>query len=127
MSVPEEVKCYSKIQDKSIEVYKAYQNQKCSVQIHNASVSLTANDFTTALETLRQIDPTAICFKEAQLMMKKIESKITAEQKKQYDLQLKMYNDQVALEKLRINAIKEVASAYYKSRPNTVVYGYIIR
>lgn len=127
MSVPEEVNCYGKIQDKSIGVYKAYQNQICSVQIHNASVSLTANDYTSALEILRQIDPTAICFKEAQLMMKKIESKITEQQKKQYDLQLKMYNDRVALEKLRISAIKEVAAAYYRGRPNTVVYGYIIR
>ena len=34
--------------------------------------------------------------------------------------------DQVALEKLRINAVKDIAVAYYKNRPS-VLYAYIIR
>ncbi len=127
MSVPEEVKCYSKIQAKSVDVFKAYQNQKCVVQIQSAKVSIAGNDLNLALEALRQIDPSSTCFNEAQGMMAKIASKISVEEKRQFELQLKVYNDRVALERQRINAIKEIASSYYKSRPTTVVYHYLVR
>mgnify|MGYP000843965833 FL=1 len=126
MSVPEEVACYNKVQDKSIEVYKAYQNQKCKTLIHDVNISVTNNDYSKALETLNLIDPSSTCFKDAQAIMKKIEGKIDAEQKRQLALQMKVYNDQVALEKLRINAVKDIAVAYYKNRPS-VLYAYIIR
>ncbi len=126
MSVPEEVACYNKVQDKSIEVYKAYQNQKCNTLIHDVNISVTNNDYSKALETLNLIDPSSACFKDAQAIMKKIEGKIDAEQKRQLALQMKVYNDQVALEKLRINAVKDIAVAYYKNRPS-VLYAYIIR
>ncbi|HAN37487.1 MAG TPA: hypothetical protein DCQ29_01175 [Chitinophagaceae bacterium] len=126
MSVPEEVSCYTKVQDKSVEVYKSYQNQKCKALLHDVNISVTNNDYSQALETLKLIDPSSTCFKDAQAIIKKIESKIDAEQKRQLALQMKIYNDQVALEKMRINAIKDVAITYYKNRPK-VVYNYIIR
>lgn len=126
MSVPEEVSCYSKVQQKSIEVYKAYQDQKCKTLIHEVNLSVTNNDYTKALTNLGLIDPSSSCFKEAQGIMKKIESKIDAEQKRQLALQMKVYNDQVALEKQRINAVRDIAVAYYKNRPS-VHYNYIIR
>ena len=47
--------------------------------------------------------------------------------KKQWDLKMKVYDDKVALEKQRINAVKDIAVAYYKSKPTTVNYSYIIR
>ena len=40
---------------------------------------------------------------------------------------MKVYNNEVALEKLRINAVKEISVAYYKSKPTTVNYVYLIR
>ena len=126
MSVPEEVSCYNLVQDKSIEVYKAYQNQTCKTQIHNVKLHVINNDYTAALEILSLIDPSSICFKDAQSIMNKIENKIDTEQKRQLDLQMKVYNDQVALEKLRINAIKDIATAYYGNRPS-LQYTYIIR
>ncbi|WP_140939030.1 hypothetical protein [Sphingobacterium lumbrici] len=126
-TVPEKVSCYSKIQEKSIEAYKAYQNQKCSTQIQEAKSAFAANDYNLTLELLSQIDPSAICFKESQQLMKTVENKIDTEEKKQWDLQMKIYNDAVSLEKQRINAIKEIAVAYYKSKPSSVNYSYIIK
>jgi hypothetical protein len=38
-----------------------------------------------------------------------------------------VYNDDVALEKMRINAIKEIAIAYYKNQPTSLQYIYIIK
>lgn len=126
-TVPEEVTCYQTIQEKSIEAYKAYQNQKCITQIQEAKTVLAANNYSGALELLSKIDPSSNCFAESQTLIKSAETKIDAEEKKQWDFKMKMYNDNVALEKHRINAIKEIASAYYKSRPTTVSYNYIIR
>jgi hypothetical protein len=126
-TVPEEVSCYSKVQEKSIEVYKAYQNQKCAKQIQEAKTTIAANNYKAALEILSQIDPSATCFNESQSLMKNAESKIDVEEKKQWDLKMKVYDDKVALEKQRINAVKDIAVAYYKSKPTTVNYSYIIR
>lgn len=128
MSVPEEVSsCYNKIQDKSIIAYKAYQTQKCSELIQKAKTTLASNDFVGALDILADIDPSATCFKEAQTIAKTAEAKVTAEEKKQWDFQMKQYNDEVSLEKQRVNAIKDIAVAYYKSQPTTVSYNYIVR
>ncbi len=128
MTVPEEVSsCYNKIQEKCIEAYKAYQNQKCAKQIQEAKTALAANNYNGTLEILSQVDPAASCFKEAQTLMKNAETKVDAEEKKQWDLKMKVYNDNVALEKQRINAVKDIAVAYYKSKPTTVNYSYIIK
>ncbi len=128
MSVPEEVSsCYNKIQDKSIVAYKAYQTQKCSELIQKAKATLASNNFVGALDILADIDPSATCFKEAQTIAKTAEAKVTAEEKKQWDFQMKQYNDEISLEKQRINAIKDIAVSYYKSQPTTVSYKYIAR
>ena len=127
MTVPEEVSCYSKVQEKSIEAYKTYQNQKCKVQIQEAKTQLASNNYNYALQILSQIDPSTSCFKESQTLVTNLATKVDAEEKKQWDLEMKVYNDDVALEKQRINAIKDVAVAYYKSKPTTISYTYLIR
>lgn len=128
MSVPEEVSsCYTQIQEKSIEVYKAYQSQNCSEMILKAKTAIVANDYIRALNILSNIDPSASCFKEVEILIKTTETKLKAEEKKQWDFQMKHYNDNVSLEKRRIDAIKEIAVSYYKSQPQNINYNYIIK
>ena len=59
--------------------------------------------------------------------MRKAETKVKAEEKKQWDFQMKQYNDAVSLEKQRIETIKEIAVSYYKSQPTSVNYNYIVK
>ncbi len=128
MSVPEEVpSCYNQIQGKAIETYKAYQTQRCAEQIQLAKTTLAANDYFGTLNILSEIDPSAICFKEAQTIAKSAETKVDVEEKKQWDFQMKQYSDAVSLEKQRIQAIKEIAVSYYKSQPTSINYNYIVR
>lgn len=128
MSVPEEVSsCYDKIQNKAIETYKAYQTQRCAELIQKAKTTLAGNDYSGALNILSDIDPSASCFNEAQTIAKVAEKKVDVEEKKQWDFQMKQYNDVVSLDKQRIEAIKEIAISYYKSQPTTISYNYIIR
>lgn len=127
MTVPEEVSCYNKVQQKSIEAFKAYQKQKCIVQLQEAKTELASNNYNSALNILSQIDPSTPCFKESQNLVNNAASKIDVEEKKQWDLEMKVYNDEIALEKQRINAIKDIAAAYYKSKPTAISYTYLIR
>ncbi|PKB15483.1 hypothetical protein CLU82_0560 [Flavobacterium sp. 5] len=127
MTVPEEVSCFSKVQQKSIEVYKAYQNQTCKVQLQEAKTQMASNDYNSALTTLSQIDPSTPCYKESQILVNNAAAKIDIAEKKEWDLKVKSYNDDVALEKQRINAVRDIAVAYYKRKPTTVNYTYLIR
>ena len=127
MTVPEEVNCYNKVQEKSIEAYKAYQNQKCIVQLQDAKTQLAANNYNNALNILSQIDPSTPCFKESQTLVENAATKVDQEEKKQWQFQMKVYTDNISLQKQRINAIKDIAVAYYKSKPTTVNYTYLIR
>ncbi len=117
MSVPEEVKCFNTVQDRSIIVYQALQNQKCAKEIQTAKATLAAKKYSEVLDLLGQIDPAASCFAEAQALLKDIEGKISEEEKKEWDLLMIRYQDAVALEKLRIDAIKQIAVSYQTASP----------
>ena len=127
MSVPEEVSCFNKIQTKSIEAYKVYQNHKCAEQIQQAKTELSLNNYSNSLRILSEIDPSSKCYNESQNLISRASNKVDIEEKKQWDLKMKMYQDNVSIEKMRINAIKEVAVSYYKSKPTNVSYTYLIK
>jgi hypothetical protein len=127
MTVPEEVSCYNKVQEKSIEAYKAYQKQRCIIQIQEAKTQLAVNNYSSALNTLSQIDPSTPCFKESQTLVNNAASKVDAEDKKLWDFKMKTYTNSVALEKERINAVKDIAVSYYKSIPKSINYTYLVR
>lgn len=124
--IPEGTNCYASAQTKSLAFYKGYQNASCKEAIKQANISLASNDYIAALEYLSGIDPAAVCAVEMKALIKKIESKVTAEERRDYDLKVKMYNDEVSLEKQRVNAIRDIAVSYYKNRP-AVNYNYIVR
>jgi len=127
MSVPEEVSCYNKVQEKSIIAYKIYQNNKCAKQVQKAKAEIAANNYNNALNLLSQIDPSTSCYKEAETLIKLAEAKVDVEEKKEHDLKMKVYENNIALEKERINAIKDIAAAYLKSKPTTINYSYIVK
>ncbi|MEN9907595.1 MAG: hypothetical protein RLZZ540_736 [Bacteroidota bacterium] len=116
MSVPDAVSCYNQVQVKAIEAYKGFQKKNCTKQMQLAKNTLATNDYAGTLNVLSEVDPASPCFKESQDIAKTIENKVSTEEKKQWDFQMKQYNDAVSLEKQRINAIKDIAVSYYKSQ-----------
>jgi hypothetical protein len=127
MSVPEGTSCYSQIQLKAIEAYKSFQKINCIKQIQLAKNAMAMKEYNETLNLLLDVDPASPCFKEAQSIAKSVESKITDEEKKEWDFQMKQYNDAVGLEKQRVNAVKDIAVAYYKSQTTDVNYTVIVR
>ena len=73
------------------------------------------------INILADIDPQSSCYKEANdfmnLIYTEIKERIEEVDRREWELKLKMQQDAKDLESQRINAIKEVATAYAKNRP----------
>ena len=116
MSIPESASCYNIAQNKALETYKNYQKKNCTIIIKQAQASIAEKNYSFALESLTQIDSTSPCNTQSNTLIKSVENKISTEEKKELDILMKLHNDAVSLEKTRINAIKDIAAAYYKSQ-----------
>ncbi len=128
MSIPDEISsCYDKVIDKSIATFKAYQNQVCAENIQQAKAKSAAMDYDGALEILAAIDPSSKCAQEQQALIKSLESKVSAEEKKHWDFLMEQYNNGGGLEKQRIDAVKAIAVEYYKSQQVDVNYNILIK
>ncbi|MDO8317249.1 MAG: hypothetical protein Q7T12_06985 [Flavobacterium sp.] len=127
MSVPDEVSCHNQVQVKAIEAYKGFQKKNCTKQMQLARNTLATNDYSGTLNILSEIDPASPCFKESQALAKSAETKVNAEEKKQWDFEMKQYNDTISLEKQRVNAIKDIAVSYYKSQTSHLNYTLIVK
>ena len=103
--------CYDEAQKKSVEVYKKYQSVLCSKNITKAKAAIAINDYETALEAVNVIDPTSTCYSEVQKLISQISSKVNKKEEQELDL-----------EKRRINAIKEIGKAYYSNTIRVVRY-----
>ncbi len=79
------------------------------------------------LNVLLQIDPISDCFNEAQNRIKSIENKITEQKKDERELEIRKYENEVELEKKRIEAIKEIAVAYYQRTQPTYNYNVLMK
>ena len=127
MSVPDAVSCHKQVQVKAIEAYKGFQKKNCAKQIQLARNTLATNDYSGTLNILSEIDPASPCFKESQSLAKSAETKVNSEEKKQWDFEMKQYNDTISLEKQRVNAIKDIAVSYYKSQTSNINYTLIVK
>ncbi|WP_160131115.1 hypothetical protein [Kordia antarctica] len=122
-TIPREAKkCYGNVQQKSVEAYNAYQKQLCKENILTAKTKLANNDYSGALNTLRYVDPSSPCAKEAESLITKSASKVDEKERKEWNLKLKMYTDNYNLKKYRLQTIRDIAKAYYQSRPQTITY-----
>jgi hypothetical protein len=126
MSVPEEVSCFSQLSQLSVKIYKAYQNKICNENTLKGKAEIAAGNYDEALNILSNVDPSSSCYGDAKAQIASIESKVSAERKKEWDFKLKQYSDEVALQKQRINAVKEIAVAYYQRTQPTYNYNLII-
>lgn len=122
-SVPREAKsCYATVQDKSIEAFNAYQKQTCETNLLKAKTEISKNNYSNALRFLSFIDVSSPCLKKAETLINEVAKKVDQEEKRDWDLMLKKYNDRQNMEKYRLDTMKEIAKAYYRSKPTTITY-----
>jgi hypothetical protein len=126
MSVPKEVSCHGQLSQLSVKIYKAYQNKICNENTLKGKAEISAGNYNEALYILSNIDPSSACYNETKLLIASIEQKVSAERKKEWDFQLKQYSDEVEMEKKRLEAVKEIAVAYYQRTQPTYNYNLLI-
>lgn len=126
LSIPSEVSCFSKIQNKTIEIYKNYQTYRCGSLLQQAKALASQNDFYGSLNYLSQIDPGSKCGAESKDLMTKIENKIDAENRQRWQAAMMIYKDAVQLEKQRINAVRDIAVEYARNQPKPPANNYLL-
>ena len=98
------------------EIYQEYVDYLCEVNLARARSAWMAQQNSDgayeAGEYLSQILPDAKCYGEANNLYKEIKAKVLDDWK----FEMKKYNDQISLEKARIDAWKQVGVAYGKNQ-----------
>jgi hypothetical protein len=156
--------CYNKCLDTATYIYQQKINAECKVKLNEAKMawsgSLNAEGAERAGSILSSINPLSNCQSDVDNLIKSIDSKLKADEKKKWDFQMKQYADKVAaqkeqmriaeenmkrddaqheressreaayrekqslrnheLDKLRVNANREVALEYARNQPKTI-------
>ena len=119
-TIPEACKvCYDKSAPIARTIYKQQIDYDCKVKLAQAKSSWSAsqNEYgaTAAGEYLIEIDPKASCYGEAQVFTNKIAAKILADDKREWNFKMKVYQDEVTAEKAALKAERDIALAYAKT------------
>jgi hypothetical protein len=109
-------------------IYQLQIDRQCKSDLLNAKTSWSNNQNATgaaeAMESLNRIDPNSVCYKEALQLNDAIAARIKELENREWAFKMKIQQDQVDLDKLRINAAKEIGVAYGKNQPKTITYNY---
>ena len=134
--------CYFRCMDTLNIIFQQKINQDCKVLLQQAKSAWAVKQNTEGAEEvaelLRQIQPGASCQNEVDVFIKTVTEKLDANAKAEWKFKMKQYEDQVAMEKeqvklqgeqsarnqeldkIRINAYREIAVEYAKNQPKTV-------
>lgn len=127
LSVPEDIaECNKRVQEKAVLALKLYEEANCKNLILKARTAIASREYATAGEYIMSVSSESSCYKEATALAANIEAKLTAEEQKKWNFMKERYRTEQDLEKTRINAVKEVAKAYYESQWTPVTYNTII-
>jgi cell division septum initiation protein DivIVA len=128
-AVPRECVSYPQVAALMTDVYQTNINHDASQILNEAQAVWSADPnpgpaADEAMRILSQIDPQAKCYPQAQALMKKIEARVKTvtdtNAAHERNMDKARLNAETALEKARLNAARDVAVAYAKSRPRVV-------
>jgi len=126
LNIPEVCKdCYFAAQKEIKPLYQQYINKRCPEYLNKArNAWLIDQSYTgaeNAAEYLNKMDPEAGCFPEAQKLAQEIAEKIKKTNDKVWTCRIQQYNDSVELEKLRIEAVRQIGVAYGENQQPTTI------
>lgn len=127
MSVPDVCKdCYIKATNAVEPIFKSYLDDLCNKNLAAARAVWIANPNSYGANEiaglLAEILPDANCYGDAQKLVSDISKKILADEKRDWNFQLKQWNDNVSLESQRINAYREVGVAFGTHQPQNIYH-----
>lgn len=103
--------CYLEAQKNALTYYQGYQSKLCKENIVKAKAEIAIKNYENALSYLNMIDTNSSCYAEVEKLIGQISGKVEKDENKVIDL-----------EKRRIDAIKEIAKAYYFNAAHSAEY-----
>ena len=114
LSVPTEATtCNDEIKAKAFSIFKLYQKKKCASQIQLAKAQAAGKQFVPALTTLGFVDANSSCSAEANALVSSIQSKMSIEEKRQWEMEKERMKNSLEIE--RWKAISSVISSVFGS------------
>jgi hypothetical protein len=111
----------------SLNLIKEKRENICKQLILKTKAAIATKDFVGAATHIKSIPVDSSCVGESQEILKDLETKFTAEDKRNWDLKLQQIQDQVSLKRDEITAMKEIAIAIAQSQPKTVNYNNVVK
>lgn len=112
MTIPSECTYYQQALERSVLIYKEYLKQQCFENLAAAKAAWMANyDREGALEAstyLSFIYPDSGCYEEAETLYSEIKSRM----REDYNFEMKKYEDNIALQRELIDAVRKIGVAY---------------
>ena len=119
--IPQQCKHYDAALAMGMSIYQMYIDNQCNINLAAArqawAAEQNASGAVAAGEYLANILPDASCYSEAMELYKEIKGKVLDDWK----FEMKIYQDGVDLEKLRIDAMRQIGVAYGNHQPNKEV------
>jgi len=125
-AIPAQCKYYDDAIQTSLDIFHAYQDYACNQLLQQARMAWAAEQNVVGAEKagqyLGQIYPDAGCYDDAMALYNEIKAKVL----EHWYFQMKMYQDQIDLEKQRIEAARQVGIAYGNhQQPITTYMGWL--
>lgn len=122
MEIPSSAEeCYDKALEASSEIYSSYVNKDCKALLGKAkskwNSSQTLDGAEDVSEILAKIKPQADCYDDAMKFSEEVAVKVKELSDRDWDFEMKAYDDQVDLAEQEIKAMKDVGVAYGKNQP----------
>ena len=115
--IPQQSKHYDNALATGLEIYQMYLDNECNINLANARMAWAAeqNKFGAyaAGEYLAKILPDAGCYDEAMELYQEIKGKVLED----WQFEMKQYEDSIDLEKMRIEAYRQIGVAYGNHQP----------
>lgn len=113
LSVPDVSReCHDKCLAISIDIYQEYADQQCNQYLSAAKAAWAGKELSKVEENLGKITPDMGCYPEAEQLLAQITSAVEAEGAGAWSFKMKKYDDSVEIEKMKIEAGKEVAQSW---------------
>lgn len=105
---------YEDIAKEMRRIYALYQQKNCREILQKARGEYAIGNYDGAILWLNQIDMLSPCAEETRILTNKIRSTVDAERRKEFEMYQQQLKNEADIEKLRIKAIDNIVTAYYK-------------
>lgn len=116
--------CYERCQQKAVEIYKCKINeegQELLMQAQNEWIKATnAIGAHKALIFLGQINPLSDSYRDIEKLRNEILQKLQSDEKKEWELQMRKYQDQQNFKRSIVDAVKAIGVAWGNGQPQSV-------